>query len=143
MAIKDIPDCNVLISVIWDANHEIIKDKFVILNQANPVPELYIIDGDETRLDHIKTVVYDVTTSLVTKYPKHVSLSKSPRRPNFNRDKLIDQLSNYILENGLYDIDQQTLLSAILELNELYSKAPPVNKISPKIMNKCRLLSFS
>jgi DUF1009 family protein len=42
---------------LLNADDEMIKEKFVALNQANPVPELYMIEGDEEMLEKVKEKV--------------------------------------------------------------------------------------
>lgn len=129
----------VLVHLLLDANDEMIKEKFVALNQANPVPELYMIEGDEEMLEKVKSVVNDVVRDLVKLFPKHVSTSKKPKRPNFNRDMVVDQLGTFIMEGKLYDIGRDELSKKLLELNIKYMSGYNLpKKVSKKILEKCK-----
>lgn len=139
LALKEMGETKVLVNLLLDADDEMIKEKFVALNQANPVPELYMIEGDEEMLEKVKSVVNDVVRDLVKMFPKHVSTSKKPKRPNFNRDMIVDQLGTFIMEGKLYDLGRTELAKKLLELNIKYMSGYNLPKrVSKKILDKCK-----
>lgn len=128
----------VLINVMWKVTDKEVKEKFIALNMANPVPELYMIEGDEEVIERMKGIVNDVVRDLVKLFPKHVSTSKSPNRPNFNRDQMVDRLSKYMIDNKMYDIERSDLIKKLLGLNVKYMGGYGIpKKISNKILDKC------
>ena len=132
-------DKRVMVHLLLNADDSVIKDRFVALNMANPVPELYMIEGDEEMLERVKSVVNDVVRDLVRLFPKHVSTSKSPNRPNFNRDQMVDKLGKYMIENKMFEIGRGELIKKLLELNVKYMGGYGASgKISKRIMNKCK-----
>lgn len=139
LALKEMGEKKVLVNLLLDADDEMIKEKFVALNQANPVPELYMIEGDEEMLEKVKSMVNDVVRDLVKMFPKHVSTSKKPKRPNFNRDMVVDQLGTFIMEGKLYDLGRAELAKTLLELNIKYMSGYNLPKrVSKNILEKCK-----
>jgi hypothetical protein len=139
LALKEMGETKVLVNLLLDADDEMIKNKFVALNQANPVPELYMIEGDEEMLEKVKSMVNDVVRDLVKMFPKHVSTSKKPKRPNFNRDMVVDQLGTFIMEGKLYDLGRTELAKKLLELNIKYMSGYNLPKrVSKNILDKCK-----
>lgn len=130
----------ILVNLLINADDKMIKEKFMALNQANPVPELYLCEDDSDAIERVKSIVNDVVRDLVKLFPTHVSTSKKPRRPNFNRDMVVDQLGNFILEGRLYDIGKNELIKKLLDLNIKYMSGygGVSGKISKKILEKCK-----
>ena len=139
LALKGMDETKVIIHLLLDADDELIRKKFVALNQANPVPELYMIEEDEDILEKVKSVVNDVVRDLVRMFPKNVSTSKKPKRPNFNRDMVVDQLGTFIMEGKMYDLGKEELLKKLLELNIKYMSGYNLPKrVSKNILDKCK-----
>lgn len=122
-ALLSLPDnYPVLIQVMWDASYDDIKKKFIELNKANPVPELYTEETtDEAELDKIRVFAYDLIGRLIRKWPRLLTTNKNARKPNFNRDNLFDKLSKY---RNLYLTSIDSLFEKITETNEKISKLP-------------------
>lgn len=122
---------NMYIQVMWDATHDLIKDKFIRLNTANPVPELYI-NNDEND-EHKRVKVLNVVQMISKKFPKHQTASNKPQKPNFNRDKLTEYIWNNLNINNMND---EEVFNRLLQLNEKYSHYK--FNINEKIINKCK-----
>lgn len=136
---KDAYEKRVLVHLLLNADNNLIKDRFIALNQANPVPELYMCEEDDEIVEKVKGVVNDVVRNLVKIFPKHVSTSKKPKRPNFNRDMTVDQLGTFIMEGRLYDLGKEELIKKILELNIKYMSGYNLPKrVSKNILDKCK-----
>lgn len=108
---------NVLVDVVFDANHAMIRDLFTNINKAVQVPDLFIdTDDHKVRLEILEAVKYFAET-----YPMFVSPSNRCRAPNFNRDNLVDFLYHTWkrFENR---VSVEQIKQALLRLNEKYCK---------------------
>lgn len=125
---------NIVINLIKNADNDIIKERFLILNSGCPVPELYLNNTDL----YIKNITEYLIDKICIRYKNHKSPSNKPRKPNFNRDLLNDILFTYIKSNKIYDGEE--LFQKIKNLNELYKngKHININKFSDKIKLKCK-----
>jgi hypothetical protein len=101
-----------------DKDDEKIKDKFIKLNMANPVPELYF--DDNTKILVQKNIVDEVVKYLINKYPKNLSTSPNPRKPNFNRDNTTDKLYKYLTDINKTNITKEYLINELERINEYY-----------------------
>ena len=140
LALNDIEkEYDVLVHLMIKADYEMIKEKFVKLNMANPVPELYL-EEDTNGIEHIKNICNDVVKDLCKLFPKNISTSKNPRRPNFNRDNIVDQLGKLLLEKRLFSISSDIIIKKIIQLNIQYmsGKGCSLDKISKNILEKCK-----
>ena len=122
-------DINVLLDVVWDATHEIVKHEFQRLNKAVSVPDLYIVENDA----NLRVQIEDAVALYRKKYPIHESSCGRPCRPNFNRDKLTDEFTR--LQRELC-IPVAELLERLEKLNEKY-KSRDKSKLSSNIQLKC------
>jgi hypothetical protein len=95
---------------------EKITEKFMKLNLANPVPELYFDDDTKTLI--LKNVVDDAIKYLINKYPKHLTTSPNPRKPNFNRDNTTDKLYKYLSDSGKTNITKEYLIKEFERINQ-------------------------
>ena len=127
-------DIKVLLDVVWDATHEIVKHEFQRLNKAVSVPDLYIVENDV----NLRVQIEDAVASYRKKYPSHESSSGRPIRPNFNRDKLTDEFTR--LQKELH-ISVAELLERLEKLNEKY-KSRDRSKLSTNVQVKCGLSDF-
>ena len=114
--------CNILLRV--DSQSEI-EQRFKIINQSCPVPELYIPCTRTAELEKKKHLLKKEILSVVAKlrrvYPKVFSASSRPQRPNINRDALISKLTEYCLDNNL-NHTAESLYEALVKCNEGYSE---------------------
>ena len=119
----------VLADIVWDATHEIVKHEFQRLNKSISVPDLYIVETDAT----VRVQIEEAVASFRKKYPTHESNSGRPIRPNFNRDKLTDELTRVQKE---LQIPVSELMERLEKLNETY-KSKDKSKLSKNILTKC------
>lgn len=120
----------VLVDMLWDVDDARICQEFKRLNKAISVPSLYIDDESDadTRLK------IEALVNLYRKtYPSHVSNNGRPNRPNFNRDKLSEDLYRLHKEHSL---PMDALIDALETKNEEI-KNRSHTKLSPKILEKC------
>lgn len=122
-------DIKVLLDIVWDATHEIVKHEFQRLNKAVSVPDLYIVENDA----NLRVQIEDAVALYRKKYPIHESSSGRPIRPNFNRDKLTDEFTR--LQRELH-ISIPELLERLDKLNEKY-KSRDRSKLSENVQLKC------
>jgi hypothetical protein len=136
------PDGGVQIRIIHESSENEIRREFERINRSIPVPELYFSKDEISR--RITTLSQAVAKSLCTHYPKYVSTSRRPRRPNFNRDKFVEDIGE-VLQNNLTS-EQITTLSEdqigkwLTNINHIiYSNRETYIKASPSIISKCEI----
>lgn len=84
----------VLFTTIRNPTEEIIHKAFEMVNKSVPVPECYFMNDDEKRNLCVKIVDY-----IKTRWPDFCKATSRPVRPNFNQDKLTDEIFNGIRNN--------------------------------------------
>lgn len=103
----------ILVNILfWGNNNRIVK-KFVALNKACPVPEIYI-KGKNRKNEQLKLTIESVIKEIVKVYPKNQSPSKNPQRPNYNRDNLADKLYLYFRDNKIYPKKRRNFRTNVL-----------------------------
>jgi hypothetical protein len=122
-------DIPVLVDIVWDATDESVTHEFRRLNKSVCVPDLYVIENESTLRGDIEKAV----TEFRKKYSSLESNSGRPQRPNFNRDKLTDEI--YRIHTEL-SIPIPELMTRLDLLNEKY-KTKDRNKLSEKTIQKC------
>lgn len=131
LALKELEDvATILVDVIWDTNHEVIKEEFLRLNKCVPVPELYL--EDEKPLNPYEGLKESVD-AFCENYKKLKSASNHPQRPNFNRDMVLDEFYRIMKENSI-NIEQLSL--RLMKLNNQMAKRDK-SKLSEKVIKKC------
>lgn len=129
---------HVLLDVMIDATDACVWKEFENVNKSVPVPVIYTSTKEQDKLikDKIETKVkwYD------TKYKAHKSASARPQKPNYNRDKLIDNftyLYKLFKDQGSIDV----LFQNVEKLNDSYGRgeiAPKTGKgKSDDMIKKC------
>jgi hypothetical protein len=124
---------------------EDIRNKFRNLNKMTPVPIDYD-DDSETKLKRIELVKNSVKY-IKTTYPDLQSTSSNPHKPNYNVDKLFNQLNDYIKENKLENISYEYFIMKINEHNDnlknhydnIYKNKIKPNYIIKAYSNNCFL----
>ena len=109
----------VTINVMWRTTQDMIIEQFNAINKAISVPLIYLKTINNEN-DGIRLAILEFVTDLVSKYDKFSSGSKVCARPNFNRDVLVDDLSELHAEYSKYSINE--LLMMITLLNTYYEK---------------------
>ena len=128
----------VLVNIIFNSSDEEIKQRFIILNQSNPVPELYTTETDNTEL---RSIIEDCVERLMIRFPKNVSASRNPRKPNFNRDKLTDELFEFVRDKHVVSLSGESLYNSTMKLNSVYESGKHISldKISKSIVKKVKM----
>lgn len=121
----------VLVEILWDATHEIVKAEFQRLNKSISVPDLYV----EETATQIKVEIQEAVDWFRNTYPTHVSTSGRPQRPNFNRDMLANELHRVQKE---LQVPVHILLEHLEILNLEYSRKSR-DKLSINTQVKCQL----
>lgn len=124
-------DIKVLLDIVWNATHDIVKHEFQRLNKSVCVPDLYVVENDSS----LRVQIEEAVSAFRKKYPTHESSSGRPIRPNFNRDKLTDEFTR--LQKELH-ISVPELVERLEKLNEKY-KTKDRSKLSPNTQLKCGL----
>jgi len=122
-------DITVFADVLWDVTDEIVVHEFRRLNKSICVPDLYVTENHYAVRENIEKAVQEFRK----KYPSMESTSGRPQRPNFNRDKLTDELFRLHKELG---ISIEDLMIKLNSLNETL-KVSDKSKLSESIKQKC------
>jgi len=123
----------VFINIIVNATQGTLIDLFKKINKSNPIPELYIRDRKNDKINLIETI----TKKYQSKYKTHFSACNIPNKPNVNRDRFIEMLSDiYDKHNIIHETDY--LLEKILEkINREIEFNISKDNLPEKIKNKC------
>jgi hypothetical protein len=122
-------DIPVMTDIVWDATDESVRHEFFRLNKAVSVPELYVSETPAT----MRVEMEDAVAQFRKKYSSMESTSGKPQRPNYNRDKLMDELMR--LQKELV-IPVGELMNRLYGLNEAYSNKDK-SKLTEKMRQKC------
>jgi len=123
----------VLLNVRINATEGEKTDLFLSLNKSNPVSELYLRNPEKEKKECVEEIIKDWQE----KYNAHFSSTKKPNRPNINRDRFMDILSE------VYDqlkITQETigkLGETVRRVNQTISQNIP-KKTSAEMQKKCK-----
>lgn len=120
----------ILVDVIWNATHELVKEEFLRLNKAVSVPELYL---EEEKVINLYEGLKEAVDSFCENYKKLKSSSNHPQRPNFNRDTILDEFYRVMKENNI-GIDE--LSKRLMRLNADMSKRDK-SKLNERVVKKC------
>ncbi|CAK7994534.1 Hypothetical protein POVR1_LOCUS58 [uncultured virus] len=116
---------HVCVDVMISATDEMVKKEFENVNKSIQVPVLYINPQVDTAA--VKNEILSFVKVFTTRYHAHVSGSRNPNRPNFNRDVFIDDLTELSLLHR-DDSDIKVLLGNITKLNVAYSEGKLISK---------------
>lgn len=134
-ALRNSSGQQVLVNIVFNSSDEEIKQRFIILNQSNPVPELYTTETDNTEL---RGIIEDCVGRLMVRFPKNVSGSRNPRKPNFNRDKLMDELYEFVRDRNVVSLSGESLYNSLMGLNSVYESGKHISmdKLSKSVVKK-------
>lgn len=108
---------SVLIDVIFNATPTDIYEAFKNINKSVELPLIYV----DNELDKVKEDILALVKQYETKYSAFLKTSPNCFRPNFNRDGLVQNITNIYNESGRnYTIKQ--IGESMEKLNEMYSK---------------------
>lgn len=119
---------HILVDVIWNATDDQVKQEFFRLNKAVSVPELYVTN-EEVPLE----VVRNAVDGFCANYKSLRSPSAHPQRPNFNRDRLMDEFYRVMKEKRI-GIDE--LMERLTRQNQAMAQRDR-RRLSPKVIAKC------
>lgn len=114
----EISHIKVLISIIWKATEEILEKEFDLINRSVKVPRVYI----DKSLANVKSIFIAFSQYLEGRYPKFVSGSGVCKRPNFNRDSLVDDLLSIHESKKFGSLVLERLIELIKYSNKCYRK---------------------
>lgn len=122
-------DIPVFVDIVWDATHESLAHEFRRLNKSVCVPDLYVAETSAT----LRLELEDAVAEFRKKYSSMESTSGRPQRPNYNRDRLTDEITR--LQKELV-VPVGELMSRIYALNEYYA-GNDKSKLTEKMRQKC------
>lgn len=113
---------NLFICIVYkNDTKEGMRKKFININKAVPVPDFCLNElFDDQRKLKLKELTENIVERFKSEFPFNNSTSKRPLKPNFNCDKLSDDIYKYLDENNHEDIDEDELWSKIMLLNDYY-----------------------
>lgn len=137
------PIGGIQVRIIKDSTNEEIKQEFLRINKNVPVPELYFSDDDISM--RLTKIISSVVKSLSENYKAFLSTSRRPKRPNFNRDTLVEELGDivktHIRSENIMNLTEDKIGEWLQNTNNTiranhYQKNPRI-KASSKILSKC------
>jgi hypothetical protein len=139
------PKNGLRLRIVLNATEKFIENEFKRINKGVSVPELYY-STEETSL-YLKEVLNDFINNILiqdSRLKNHISSSGHPKRPNFNKDVLLQHLGEYILEYFKNNIGviKEVITTGILmswfnEMNEHSKYLIENNGESDKMIEKC------
>ena len=122
-------DSHLLINIRFNCKEGELIDFFQSLNKCNPISEIYIRDVSREKKDVIESIVNDWQI----KYKTHFSSVSKPNRPNVNRDRFMDLLSELYDRFHTKDILEEKLEKMNAEILFHHS----LKKLPQKTREKC------
>ena len=121
----------VLVNIRFNFTYGDLCNAFQNLNEARPVPELYMGKQEE---ENKGKIIKNIANEWCHKYKKHFSSSSKPNTGNTNRDKFVDLLDK--LYNKHQCKDENKLRDILDNANEDLSLNNP--KVSIDALYKCK-----
>lgn len=116
----------ILLSILRPFSEQEIIEDFQTINYARSIPQLYIEQNiDETKRDFCEKIA----DKLSKKFPKFVS-TKKPNAPNFNRDMLIEFISDFDIDFK----DHQKMFKLLMELNDISKERKGILGVPKKVI---------
>lgn len=118
----------ILVDVMWRVDDETIKQEFVRLNKAMPVPDLYTVEPAISFTD-----LNTVFQQFYKKFKLNKVTSVSPQRPNFNETMITNEFTNAV---KALKITPDELLRRLYALNETM-KTRDRSKLTQTVIDRC------
>jgi hypothetical protein len=120
---------HILVDILWNTTHDIVKEEFRRINKAVSVPELYIEEAPLATHEEMKPVV----DAFCTTYKTLCSSAKHPHRPAFSREMIYEEFYRMLKETG------STLPELVRRLNDLNLalRSRDKSKLKPAVIAKC------
>lgn len=119
---------HILVDVLWNATDDQVKQEFLRLNKAVSVPELYVTN-EEVSLEMVRNAV----DGFCANYKLLRSPAARPQRPNFNRDRLMDEFYRVMKEHHI-GIDE--LMERLTRQNQAMAQRDR-RRLPAKVIAKC------
>jgi hypothetical protein len=123
----------ILLNVRMNATEGEKTDLFLSLNKSNPVSELYLRNPEKEKQECIEEAVKDWHK----KYKSHFSSTNKPNRPNINRDRFMDILSEVYDRLKMTQETMGKLGETMRRVNQMISQNPP-KQASAEMQKKCK-----
>jgi hypothetical protein len=112
----------ILVHIRLNTNDDFIKKRFIQINKTTPVPELYTDFGfnhltTENETLKLNQDIERIVDYMCKTYKPFVSNSINPQRPNFNKNKLTNDLYRYCKTNKFNAIDFEKFIDRLSEIN--------------------------
>jgi len=120
---------NILVDMMWEATDEQVKAEFFRLNKAISVPELFVTEQREIRVDDLLQIV----DGFCKNYTALKSNSRHPQRPNFNRDNFMEDFYHIVRDSGK---SVEEVMQRLLQFNH-HLGSRDKSKLSKTIIEKC------
>lgn len=140
---NNIPNKNMLLTIktFYTDDENLIKKDFENINKAVSLPLMYIEENNQRKKDIIENVVM----YLCKNYPRFTSSSRNFKKPNFNRDVIINlfyQIDNLnvLLQNETSNEKIENKFIKILQ--DLNFSAKKQFENEPKTISKCHFHQF-
>lgn len=120
-----------------DIDKEIIE-KFKIINQMTPIPDIYsdILDNLQDNNLQVKVIIIEeLFQEYKTKFKQCYSIKSKCKRPNFNDTTFKDLCNKYNFNT------KEKLIKYLIELNES-NKIKKISEVSENIKLKCKAYDF-
>ena len=127
LLVNDKRDMQVILHVNSSGSENAIVEHFVRLNKAVPVPSLYTTNTSPVRRLFIETIVSEIQKQ----YPMFVSTSRNPRKPNYNRDQMIEVFDT-ALPDPLGTLKMESIMRYIKEINQTLLRDLPSSALPQK-----------
>ena len=114
----------VVVDVMFNATEELIMKEFDNVNRSVPVPDIYVKPQEDT-----KQAIETWVNEFCIKYHYRRSNSSRCNKPNFNRDALIQNISELLVE---LECTPKELFLAIEKLNIVYEKDTTNKRLDKK-----------
>lgn len=144
LSIRD-DSIRVLVEIIWDATEQDIIESFQSINRSVSVPELYTDPALTDEQTHRE--ITEFVTTLAKTYADFCSRTDKPHRPNFNRDRLTDELLSIWKDHYQKELPFEIIQRGIITLNMDYhtdEKSVPreVVRKTARMYEKCNKSRF-
>jgi len=123
----------VIVNIRFNSKEGELIDFFKDINKSNPVPDIYVRDASREKKEIIETLANDWQI----KYSKHFSHTSHPNKPNINRDRFIDLLSELYERFHICPENKHILQENLEKMNIFLKQHHNRKKITPKIIQKC------
>jgi hypothetical protein len=134
-----------IVEILWDASDDEIITSFQSINKAVSVPELYT--DPKITTDSVRNDITKFVATLASAYKDFCSTTDKPNRPNFNRDKLTDDLFGIWRDDFHCEVPFAQIADAIMSMNKEYdtnelSVPRESSRKNPRIYEKCNKHHF-